>query len=189
MITTVTCVASEHKESHRPSDARRLTSPRFVATATVQQHMCILFRPDSGARRRRKIEIETSNVSVPPQNVDFSRDRRTFDGVQRGSRRTVYVEALPELEAWYRNAAKETTDIGVDRASIRGIGTGHRGETNGPLAAYNAWANAQLVKLIRGVWHIASFASVSGFETWHALLLESAEAYWEMRRYPALPRS
>ncbi|CAN0622922.1 conserved protein of unknown function [Burkholderia multivorans] len=99
-----------------------------------------------------------------------------------------YVGALPALEAWYRTAANETTDIGVDHTGIRGIGTGHRGDSNGPLTAYNAWANAQLVKLIRGGWDIALFASLSSFETWHALLLESVEAYWEMRGYGALPR-
>lgn len=81
-----------------------------------------------------------------------------------------YVEVLPALEAWYRNAANVTTEIGVDHAGTRGIGTGHRGDANGPLAAYNAWANAQLVKLVRGVWDINSFASFLGFETWHALL-------------------
>jgi hypothetical protein len=70
-----------------------------------------------------------------------------------------YVEAVPALEAWYRNAADETTAIGVDHTGIR------------------------------GVWDIASFAPFSGFKTWHALLLQSVEGYWEMREYPALPRS
>ncbi|MFL9906777.1 hypothetical protein [Paraburkholderia sp. RL17-337-BIB-A] len=42
-----------------------------------------------------------------------------------------------------------------------------------------------MVNLIRGVWNIPSFA---GFETWHALLVESVEAYWQSRGFPKLPR-
>ncbi|MFL9906776.1 hypothetical protein [Paraburkholderia sp. RL17-337-BIB-A] len=53
-----------------------------------------------------------------------------------------YADALPSLQAWYRNPTKEKTHIGLDVAGIRGVGTGHRGEINGPLAAYNTWANA-----------------------------------------------
>jgi hypothetical protein len=99
-----------------------------------------------------------------------------------------YAAALPALKAWYDDATNEKTYIGVDFAGIRGVGTGHRGEINGPLAAYNMWSNAQVVNLIRGVWDIPALASFEGFETWHALMVESIEAYWQLRGFPELPR-
>jgi hypothetical protein len=98
-----------------------------------------------------------------------------------------YVAALPALEAWYQSPAKEKTNVGVDRTRIRGVGTGHRG-TNGPLAAYDEWVNAQFIKLIRGEWDVVSLASFAGFETWHDHLVESIEDYWEIRSFPDLPR-
>lgn len=43
-----------------------------------------------------------------------------------------YAHTLPKLEAWHRNPTKEKTHIGLDVTGIRGVGTGHRGEINGP---------------------------------------------------------
>ncbi|MFL9906805.1 hypothetical protein [Paraburkholderia sp. RL17-337-BIB-A] len=37
---------------------------------------------------------------------------------------TQYANVLPALEAWHRNPANENTDIGLDVAGIRGVGTG-----------------------------------------------------------------
>jgi hypothetical protein len=120
--------------------------------------------------------------------VDLAHVRKTFSMPFNQELAAQYAHALPKLEAWHRNPTKEKTHIGLDVAGIRGVGTGHRGETNGPLTTYSTWASALLVNLIRGVWDIPSLASFSGFERWHRLLVESVEAYWQSRGFPELPR-
>lgn len=64
--------------------------------------------------------------------VDLAHVRKTFSMPFNQELAAQYAHTLPKLEAWHRNPTKEKTHIGLDVTGIRGVGTGHRGEINGP---------------------------------------------------------
>ncbi|QIE22960.1 hypothetical protein [Caballeronia sp. SBC2] len=99
-----------------------------------------------------------------------------------------YVTALPLLEAWFCDPKNEKTNIGVNAAGIRGVAAGPAGSATAPLSSYNTWANAELVKLLRGFWDLSALQSVEGMGAFHAYLVESVESFWLSRGFPALAR-
>jgi len=99
-----------------------------------------------------------------------------------------YVTALPLLEAWFCDPKNEKTNIGVNAAGIRGVAAGPAGSATAPLSSYDTWANAELVKLLRGFWALGAMQSSEGMEALHAYLVESVESFWLSRGFPALAR-
>jgi hypothetical protein len=99
-----------------------------------------------------------------------------------------YVKALPLLEAWFYDPTNERTLIGVNAAGIRGVAAGPAGSASAPLRTYNTWANAELVKLLRGVWDFDALHSLEGMEAFHADLITSVESAWLAHGFPSLAR-
>jgi hypothetical protein len=99
-----------------------------------------------------------------------------------------YVTALPLLEAWFCDPKNEKTNIGVNAAGIRGVAAGPAGSATAPLSSYITWANAELVKLLRGFWDFDALHSFEGMAAFHADLVASAGSYWLSRGFPALAR-
>jgi hypothetical protein len=99
-----------------------------------------------------------------------------------------YVTALPLLEACFCDPKNEKTNIGVNAAGIRGVAAGPAGSATAPLRTYNTWANAELVKLLRGFLDLGALQSFEGMEAFHAYLVESVESFWLSSGFPSLSR-
>jgi hypothetical protein len=76
----------------------------------------------------------------------------------------------------------------VNAAGVRGVAAGPAGSASAPLRTYNTWANAELVKLLRGFWDFDALHSFEGMEAFHADLVASVESAWLAHGFPSLAR-
>lgn len=92
-----------------------------------------------------------------------------------------YQAYQPFARAWWQDAGRETSNLGLDHTSARAMGTGIPGAEHGPIALYEAWAAVEFAKIADDARLLQAISTQEGFDAWHDALAESLDAHWRAR--------